>query len=132
VNGGRSLWAGLRLLDRQLVTNDGRFAGCVDDLELSTSDEGEHLYISAIISGPGGLAYRLRARRLGRWLRRFNGSQSATDNDDPTRIPFNIVSDITAHIGLGCAHDEVGSASVERWVRDHVIDHIPGADHESE
>jgi hypothetical protein len=124
---GRQLWAGLRLLDRQLVTNDDRLAGCIDDLELTPSDDGDQLYVTAIVSGPGGLAYRLGALRLGRWLRRVHASVAAPPRDDPSRIPFNLVADIGAHVKLGCAHDEVGTASSERWVRDHVIAHIPGA-----
>jgi hypothetical protein len=122
----------MRILDRQLVTNDGRLAGCVDDLELTASDDGNDLYVSAILSGPGALAYRLRARRLGRWLRRANDLLSPDDKTDPTRIPFNVVADIDSHVSLGCAHDEVGTESLERWTRDHVVAHIPGAGHEPE
>lgn len=129
---GRTLWAALRLLDRQLVTNDGRLAGCVDDLELTAGKDGEHLYISAILSGPGALSYRLGARSLGRWLRRAHHDAAPSDKPDPTRIPFNLVSEISAHIDLGCSHGEVGTASAERWVRDHVIEHMAGAGHEPE
>jgi hypothetical protein len=129
---GRTLWAGLRLLDRQLVTNDGGLAGCVDDLELTASDDGDDLYITAILSGPGALAYRLGARRLGQWLRRVHESVASTGRPDPTRIPFNIVTEIGSHVGLGCSNDEVGTASAERWTRDHIVDHIPGAGHVSE
>lgn len=129
---GRTMWAALRLLDRQLVTNDGRLAGCVDDLELTASDDGNDLYITAILSGPGALSYRLGEHRLGRWLRKANDDATTPDRPDPTRIPFAIVSDISAHIDLGCSHGEVGSASTEKWTRDHIIDHIPGAGREPE
>jgi hypothetical protein len=129
---GRKLWAAMRILDRQLVTNDGRLSGCVDDLELTASDDGNELYVTAILSGPGALAYRLRARRLGRWLRRANDLLAPDDRPDPTRIPFNVVADIGSHISLGCPHDEVGTESLERWTRDHVISHIPGAGHAPE
>jgi hypothetical protein len=132
VTSGRGLWAGLRILDRQLVTNDQALAGCVDDLELSPSADGNELYVTAIISGPGGLSYRLGARRLGRWLRRLHGEVAAPPRDDPSRIPFNLVADIGSDIKLGCTKDEVGTASAERWVGDHIITHIPGAGHEPE
>jgi hypothetical protein len=132
MSAGRSLWAGLRILDRQLVTNEGRSGGCVDDLELTADDEGNDLYITAILSGPGALAYRLGARRLGRWLRSAHHNVSSTDTPDPTRIPFNIVTDISSNISLGCSHDEVGTATLERWTRDHIVDHVPGACHEPE
>jgi hypothetical protein len=129
---GRALWAGLRLLDRQLVANDELLAGCVDDLELTASDDGAQLYVTAIIAGPGGLLYRLGARRLGRWMQWVHGLVGDPARPDPTRIPFNIVADIGSHIELGCSADEVGAASAERWVRDNIINHIPGAGSETE
>jgi hypothetical protein len=132
MSAGRTLWAGMRLLDRQLVTNDGRLAGCIDDLELTASEDGNELYVTAILSGPGALAYRLRARRLGRWLRRANDLLSSDEHVDPTRIPFNVVADIGSHVSLGCSHTDVGSDSLERWTRDHIVAHIPGAGHEPE
>ena len=65
---GRTLWAGLRLLDRQLVDRNGRMTGMVDDLLLSPSEDGQHLYVTAILSGPGALAQRLDRRRYGNWM----------------------------------------------------------------
>jgi hypothetical protein len=129
---GRRIWAALQLLDRQLVAHEGRFAGCCDDVELTASDAGNELYATAIFSGPGALTYRLTARRLGRWLRRVHRDVAATDNEDPTRIPFNVVTDLGPDINLGMDADAAGTASAERWVRDHVIRHIPGSDHASE
>jgi len=124
---GRRLWAGMRLLDRQLVSNDGVLAGCVDDLELTASDDGSDLYVTAILSGPGRLAYRVGALRLGRWLQQVHAAVAAPPRPEPSRIPFNVVADIGSHIELGCSNDEVGTASLERWARDHVVTHIPGA-----
>jgi hypothetical protein len=132
MSAGRRVWAGLQLLDRQLVAHEGALVGCVDDLELTASEDGNSLYVTAILSGPGALTYRLGRRRLGRWLRRMHPFVSARDDDDPTSIPFNCVMDIGADIKLGLDAEEVGVASVERWVRDHVIDRIPGSRHEPE
>ena len=115
---GRRLWAGLRLLDRQLVTNDGLLGGCVDDLELTASEDGSDLYVTAIFSGPGRLAYRIGALDLGRWLQKLHGAVDASPRPEPSRIPFNVVADIGSHIDLGCSNDEVGTASLERWARD--------------
>lgn len=129
---GRRVWVGLRLLDRQLVAHDDRAAGCCDDVELSASDDGDKLYATAILSGPGALAYRLGARRLGRWVRRVHRDIAVSDLDDPVRIPFNLVADLGPAIKLGIDVDEVGSASTERWTRDHIIDHIPGSAHAAE
>jgi len=129
---GRRVWAALQLLDRQLVSRDGRNAGCCDDIELSESEAGDQLYVTAILSGPGALSYRLNGRRLGRWLRRVHREVAVGDDADPTRIPFNVVIDIGPCIKLGRDAEEVGSASTERWVRDHVIGPIPGSGHAPE
>jgi hypothetical protein len=129
---GCHVWAGLQLLDRQLVAHEGRLAGCVDDIELEVTPEGDHLYAVAILSGPGALAYRLGRRRLGRWLRRVHGVVAVGGADDPTRIPFNLVTDVGSDIKLGTDVDRTGSYSGERWVRDHVIGRIPGSRHATE
>ena len=128
---GRRVWAALQLLDRQLVAHDDLNAGCCDDLELAYTETGDQLYVTAILSGPGALSYRLNARRLGRWRRRVH-REVAVGDDDPTRIPFNVVSDVGPSIKLGRDADGVGSASTERWVRDHVIGPIPGSGHAPE
>jgi hypothetical protein len=129
---GRHVWAGLRLLDRQLLDRDNRSAGCVDDIELTALDDGDQLYASAIVSGPGALAYRLRRRRLGRWLSRVHRHVAVSESDDPNLVPFNLVSELGAAIKLGVSVDDVGSSSGERWVRDHVIGPIAGSGHASE
>jgi len=126
----RRLWAGLHLLDRQLLDRDGRMAGMVDDLELDDSDAGR-LYVTAILSGPGALANRLGRTRFGRWMRWVHAIVSPGPRD-PARIPFNLVQDIGNHITLGADRDDVGSAAAERWFRDHVIAHIPGSGHAPE
>jgi hypothetical protein len=129
---GRRVWAGLQLLDRQLIAHEDRLAGCIDDLELIASDDGEQLNVTAILSGPGALAYRLGRRRFGRWFRRVHACASPTGDSDSTRIPFNVVTDIGSDVKLGLDAEETGSASAERWTRDHVISHIPGSGHAPE
>lgn len=129
----RRVWAGLQLVDRQLVDRDGLMAGCVDDLELTAGEEERRLYVTAILSGPGALAQRLGRKRLGGWLRRLHATVSPGDeNEDPVRIPFNVVSGIGNHVSLGTGHEAVGGALTERWVRDHVVNHIPGSGHAPE
>ena len=129
---GRRVWAGLQLLDRQIVAHEGRLAGCVDDLELDVSDDANDLYVTAILSGAGALSYRLGHRQFGTWLRRMHAAACARDDEDPTRIPFNVVTSIGSEIDIGLDASEMGVESAERWVRDHVIDHIPGSRREPE
>jgi sporulation protein YlmC with PRC-barrel domain len=128
---GRSLWAGLHLLDRQMLDRDGRMAGCVDDLELAYQEGTRQLHVTAILSGPGALAQRLGRRRYGGWMRRVHALASPTEGD-PARITFQRVSDIGDHVTLAADREDLGSASAERWVRDHIVDHIPGSGHAPE
>jgi hypothetical protein len=130
---GRRVWAGLQLLDRQLLAHEGRMAGCVDDLELTPSEDGNDLYVTAILAGPGTLSYRLGHRRFGMWLRHTHAAVSNRDDGlDPARIPFNVVGEIGSHVTIGLDENEVGIASAEKWVRDHIVSHIPGSAHEPE
>lgn len=124
---GRVLHAGLQLLDRQLVDRDGRLCGKVDDLELTEPDDAGRVYVSAILSGPGALLSRTGHDRLGGWLRRLAAVAFPAERGDPVRIPFARVADIGDHVTLSMDRDEVATFAAERWVRQHVIDHLPGS-----
>lgn len=122
--------AGLHLLDRQLVDRDGRNAGKVDDLELTEQEDGPP-YVSAILSGPGVLGGRIG----GRWgaaiailHRRLSGRREG----EVARVQFAVVRDIGSEIEVSSAAEALQSNAGERWARDHVIGHLPGARHEAE
>jgi hypothetical protein len=123
---GRRLELGLRLLDHQIVDRDDWLAGNVDDLELTESDDGRDLYVTAIFSGPGVLWRRMGARRLGRWLEH---THSLVAGSHRARIPFSRVVDIGPHVKVALRDEEVGSHDAERWAREHVTSHIPGSRH---
>jgi len=123
----RALWAALHLLDRQLIDREGRMCGNVDDVEIEIDSAGR-AYVSALLSGPGTLAPRLGLRRYGDWLRRAHALVDG-DGEDPARIPLARVADINNHVTISLEHDELGSVDSERWMRDHVIAHIPGSRH---
>jgi sporulation protein YlmC with PRC-barrel domain len=126
---GRVLYAGLHLLDRQIVDRAGRRCGKVDDLELEPDAASGRLHVVGLLSGPGALAYRTGHHRLGRWLQRVNAFVFPHDDPehDPVFIPFGRVADVGDHVTLAADHREVASHSGERWVRDHVIGRIPGS-----
>ena len=128
---GRELYAGLHLLDRQLVDREGRLCGKVDDLELTETDEGI-VYVSAIVSGPGALWTRLGRRRLGAWLRAHVSGLMGSDEADPDRIPIGKVSDVGSAVRITVDQPDVASSAAEHWVRDHVIGHIPGSRHHAD
>ena len=124
---GRRLWAGLQILDRQILCRGDHMGGCVDDLELTPSDDDPaQLHVTAVISGPGALLYRLHRRRAGRWIERVHG-KAGDRGDDSLSIPFGRVTDIGSHVHVDLDKEELATASGERWVLDHVIGHIPGS-----
>jgi sporulation protein YlmC with PRC-barrel domain len=123
---GRVLYAGLQLLDRQLVDRTGRLCGKVEDLEVGEPDAEGNRHVTAVLSGPGALLGRTGHRRLGDWLRRLVAA-AAPEGDDPVRIPFWRIADIGNHVTLDMDSEEAASCAVERWVRDHVIGKLPGS-----
>jgi hypothetical protein len=130
---GRVWHVSLDLLDRQLRDRDGVECGKVDDLEL-TRDEDGALWVSAILAGPGLLWYRLGRRRTGAWAQRAYrraGTPDADEDSDRTRIPIALATNIAANVDLAAAGADLATHAGERWVGDHVIDHIPGHDRET-
>jgi sporulation protein YlmC with PRC-barrel domain len=132
---GRTLFAGLHLLDRQLVDRDGRLCGKVDDLELTRDETTGRLHVSAVLAGPGVLAQRFGRLGVGPWLQAVNrlvfpARRAGEETDsDPTRIPFQRVVEIGNHVDIADRHEDLATWSTERWVRDHVVSHIPGSRH---
>jgi hypothetical protein len=126
---GRVMHLSLDVLDRQLRDREGIECGKVDDLELSRDEEGG-LWVTAILSGPGILWYRLGRRRLGTWLQRAARRAGTRDDVDRTRIPVELAASIGANVDLAVSRVDLASNASERWVGDHVIGHIPGHDHD--
>jgi sporulation protein YlmC with PRC-barrel domain len=122
---GRRLLLGLQLLDRQIVDREGRLAGKVDDVELTTPEEGGPPIVTALVSGRGALARRFGGR-MGRAVaalsRRLDPQQG-----DPGRIPLGDVSDIGNHVTVAREADELTVYTAERAVREGIIGRIPGA-----
>jgi hypothetical protein len=127
---GRRLWAGLELLDHQLVDRAGYLAGNVDDLELEIPDGGDLPVVTAVLSGAEALATQIGGA-TGRWLAAVARRLSA-DGHGSARIPFALVTDIDSAVHLGADREELASNRAERWARDVLIAKIPGAGHEAE
>ena len=119
----RVVHAGLQLLDRQLVDREGVLCGKVDDVEIEVDDDGR-AYVTAILCGPGALLSRTGRTRLGGWLRRFALASYPWDGD-PGRIGFEHVVELGDHVDLDVHREELATFAVERWVRDHLISHLP-------
>jgi hypothetical protein len=122
---GRVYHAALHLLDRQLRDRNGVLCGNVDDLELDRNESGTW-YVTAVLAGPGHLLYRMGRRTSGSWLSRLTTHIERSSLDDPGSIPYDRVSDIGVTVDLAVDADDVATFAAERWVRDHVVGHIPG------
>jgi hypothetical protein len=131
VNGGRVLHAALHLLDRQLRDRDHELCGKVDDLELERSASGDW-YVSAVMTGPGHLLYRIGRRTAGAWLSKQTTHIERSSLDDPGRVPYDRVSSIGVTVDLALDADDLATFAAERWTRDHIVGHIPGSRHDAD
>lgn len=122
---GRRVSAGLELLDRQLVDPDGLMAGKVDDLAIELRSDGRPPVVTEILAGPGALARRIGGRlgeRVASAYARIQGGSR-----DPAAISFSVVARIDDHVSLIVSREDVATFAFEAWVRDHVIDRLPGS-----
>jgi sporulation protein YlmC with PRC-barrel domain len=118
---------GLDLLDRQILDRDGAPIGKVDDVELGRGPDGSW-HVAALLVGQQVLGDRIGGL-LGRWIagtaRRLSGGRQS-----PMRIPYGLVAEVTSAVNLSVRHEQLPSPPLEAWLREHLIDRIPGADHE--
>lgn len=121
---GRIVHAGLQLLDHQLVDPEGLLAGNVDDLLFSDEDPP---LVTAILCGPGAYGPRIGGR-FGGWVVAVHRRLQLPGQGGPGEISFGVVSEIGPAIKVTVGRDDLPSASLEHWMRDHVISHIPGND----
>lgn len=126
---GRVIHASLDLLDRQILDRNDEPVGKVDDVELSDPSEGAPRLI-ALLLGPQAYGQRLGGR-LGTWI--ASTAVRLAGTDAPIRIPIETVADIGVSIKLKVSVEEVERAQrLDHWLRDHLIDRIPGARRASE
>jgi hypothetical protein len=124
---GEMIDAGLHLLDRQIIDAAGLMAGNVDDLEMSFPEEGTGPpIVTAIYAGPGALARRIGGR-LGSWIESVHQRLHPHPDPGPARIPFGVVKRINDHVDLSLGKADLEVDRLERWVRERIIDKIPGA-----
>jgi sporulation protein YlmC with PRC-barrel domain len=120
----------LRLLDRQVRDRDGGLICKVDDVEFDRGPDGSW-HVVALLSGPQALGPRLPGR-LGSWVMAVGRRLSLHPDVAPRRIPFARVTDIGSAVTVDRSRDDLDVAVLEDWVREHLIDPIPGSRHESE
>jgi sporulation protein YlmC with PRC-barrel domain len=115
--------ANLNLMDRQILSNDGRMLGNVDDVELEQRDDGG-LYVTALLSGPGALGPRLGGG-LGTIVR--TSWERLSGRHEPARVEWAQVAAVDTAIKLAVGADAVHLDGFETWMRDRIIAAIPGS-----
>jgi hypothetical protein len=123
---GRSLWAELHLLDRQLLDTDRRPVAKVDDLELSEAARGDLPVVTALLCGPAALGRRF-GPRTGALLEAFRGLLRDEPHAEPLAISMDLVQDIGPAITLRATRESLPVTDVERFLGDHLVAHIPGS-----
>jgi hypothetical protein len=112
------------LLDKQLIDVNWQHMGRIDGLGMELRD-GEQPRINEILVGGTVLTYRLPGF-VGRWstafIRRFG-----IRHGEPFPIPWSRVMRVDRVVRVEVNSDETDAMASSRWVRDHIVDHIPGA-----
>ncbi len=116
------------LLDRQIVDRDGRLVGKVDDLELSLDADGVPTVV-ALLVGQQVLGARLRGV-FGGWMAAVARRLSPTPDPQPLRISYDRVAEVGSEVTLTVKQEVLVEPPLETWLREHLINRIPGADHE--
>jgi hypothetical protein len=121
---GHLLDARLHLQDRQLLDADEDPVGIVDDLELSGVEPDREI-------DPGGPAPRVSALLSGQVLAtRISGG--APPRSRLQEIPWKLVASVGVTVQLAPTDMSFDVQWVERWLRDHIVAHIPGGRHAAE
>jgi sporulation protein YlmC with PRC-barrel domain len=120
---------GFNLLDRQIIDRDGAPVGKVDDVELTYDNNGTP-HVTALLLGQAALGDRIGGR-LGGWIAGAARRLSSSPDRLPMRISIDLVADIGSAVTLSVNRALLQDPPLETWLRDHLIQRIPGASHES-
>jgi hypothetical protein len=119
-----ALDARLHLLDRQLVDDDDNPIGIVDDLEIDEVEFDRDIdagtpppQVSALLTG------QVVATRI------LGGEPPRSQLQE---IPWTLVAAVGVTVKLKPTEMSFDVQWVERWLREHVVAHIPGGRHAAE
>jgi hypothetical protein len=110
--------------DIQLLDRKKQKVGRVDALVLELED-GKPLRVAAILIGGSP-----RAQRVGRWMERLWAGWRRIRHVEAkvSRIPFAAVRRIGESIEVDVEDEALPSEYRERWLKEHIVCHIPGAE----
>ena len=119
------IYAGLDLLDRQIVDADEELVGKVDDVELTDGDSDHAPRLTALLLGPQAYGRRVGGR-VGTWIASMGARLAGTA--EPIRIPIELVDEFGASIRLSVRLRDVERVErLDRWLRERFIGRIPGS-----
>lgn len=107
------------IVDCQLVDCDGERVTKVAGVEAELREGGRPVVL-ALLVGPEPLARRT-GPRIGQLVERITGGRREV------RIPWGHVLDVGPDIDLDVPAQATGATHAEDWVRDRIIDKIPGS-----
>ena len=107
------------LVDNQLVDCEGERVTKVAGVEVELRGDGRPV-VEALLVGPEPLARRI-GPRVGRLVRRITGGRREV------RIPWERVENFGPDVKLNVAASATGATHAEDWVREKIIDRIPGS-----
>ncbi len=107
------------LVDNQLVDSQGERITKVAGVEAELR-EGARPVVRALLVGPEPMARRIgpRVGRLVQWI---------TGGRREVRIPWERVENVGPDVKLNVAASATGATHAEDWVREKIIDKIPGS-----
>jgi hypothetical protein len=124
---GRSLWAALHLLDRQVVDRDALPVAKVDDLGFEPSAEPGGLPIlTDILCGQAAHAQRFN-RRMARGLELLRRVIEPAPEPGPARISWVHVQDVGTAVHLTADRHEFAVTVFDTWLATEVLSRVPGS-----
>lgn len=122
----RVWYLGRHLLDKQIVGIHDDQIGKVDDLELTTADDGQPPVVSAMLTGQ--IAYGRRfGGHLGVWISTMAARLRGSDDTAPRRLDLSLVKSLTHTVFLNVPAADVPTPDLEAWLTQHFIGRLPGA-----
>ena len=107
------------LVDNQLVDCEGERITKVAGVEVELREDARPV-VRALLVGPEPMARRI-GPRLGRLVQRITGGRREV------RIPWERVEEAGPDIKLNVSASATGATHAEDWVREKIIDRIPGS-----
>ena len=113
------------VLDQQIIDCKQRKAGKVDGVVIEIRENAPPR-VAYLEAGADVLARRLSAR-LERFVTWFDRRQK--DHDPPFRIPWSKIENVSVSVKVSLDVTEYSHYHLENWLRDHIINRIPGNAH---